>query len=48
MIVKETFKLIELEINYDSMHSFLKDRIKCNIDTEASKKLNVLFFFEEP
>ncbi|CDW73240.1 kelch motif family protein [Stylonychia lemnae] len=47
-IVKETFKLIEVEINYDSMQSFLKDRIKCNIDFEQSKKLDVLFFFQEP
>ena len=48
MIVKETFKLIEVEINYDSMQSFLRDRIKCHIDTESAKKFDVLFFFEEP
>ena len=30
------------------MQSFLRERIKIQIDTEASKKLDVMFFFEEP
>ena len=46
-IVKETFNLISIEINYDGMQSFLRERIKASIDNESAKKLDVMFFFEE-
>mmetsp|Transcript_23581 Transcript_23581/g.23246 ORF Transcript_23581/g.23246 Transcript_23581/m.23246 type:complete len:95 (+) Transcript_23581:516-800(+) len=48
MIVKETFKLIELDINLESFQPFMKEKIKSNVRSENAKKFNVMFFYEEP